>query len=190
MSNHNHTITCKYKTLLLNADCQPMGLVPVSTKPWKKSIEAMWDGSSTALHSYEDWIVRSPSMELQVPSVVMVNEFKRPRHTVAFTRENLFVRDGFVCQYCHEQFSYWELTFDHVHPGSMGGPTNFENIVAACKPCNHRRGCNTKIKPRRMPYKPSYWEMAEKYKQYPIRIPDESWSYYLDWAPELIQLAA
>lgn len=177
-------------TLLLNADCQPLGLVPISTLPWRKSIQRYWAGELVVMHVYENWIVRSPSVELQVPSVVMLKKYQKPRFGVAFSRENVFVRDNYMCQYCLEVFAFDDLTFDHVIPDSHGGPTNWTNIASACKPCNHGRGCNTKIRPVREPYKPTYWEMADKYKLYPVRALHESWVPYLDWRPELIRVAA
>ena len=50
----------------------------------------------------------------------------------AFTRFNLFLRDGFSCQYCGAPD---DLTFDHVIPRSRGGRTTWMNVVTACSDC-------------------------------------------------------
>lgn len=173
-------------TLILNSDGSPLSLLPISTLSWKKAIPEMWSGNASVLHVYEDWEVRSPSLVMNVPSVMVMRTFRAPKRMVRFNRRNIYIRDGYRCQYCSEVFSYGLLTFDHVIPQSHGGKTTWENIATACGPCNSRRGCNGKIKPKKMPYRPTYWEMAEKAKQYPIIIPHESWLYYLDWSPELI----
>lgn len=173
-------------TLILNADGQPMGLLPISTLPWKKGISEMWSGNASVLHVYDDWEVRSPSISLKVPAVMVMKEFANPKRLVRFNRRNIYIRDGYKCQYCMEVFSYGNLTFDHVVPQAHKGKTTWTNISTACGPCNSRRGCNTKLQPHRMPYRPSYWEMAEKAKQYPLIVPHDSWLYYLDWNPDLI----
>ena len=50
----------------------------------------------------------------------------------------MFIRDGYTCQYCGRQTH--DLTIDHVVPRSRGGHHSWENLVSACKPCNHRKG--------------------------------------------------
>src|SRR5262249_28892677 len=57
---------------------------------------------------------------------------------VAFTRFNVFLRDRFKCQYCGDPFEASDLTFDHVIPRCRGGETSWQNVVAACRPCNGR----------------------------------------------------
>lgn len=45
-------------------------------------------------------------------------------------------RDGGVCHYCGAPAT----TADHVIPKSKGGPSHPSNLVAACRPCNSKRG--------------------------------------------------
>jgi 5-methylcytosine-specific restriction endonuclease McrA len=35
--------------------------------------------------------------------------------------------------------SQWELSADHIHPESKGGPTTIENLQALCRKCNSRK---------------------------------------------------
>lgn len=56
---------------------------------------------------------------------------------------SLFSRDSNLCMYCGKLFSRSELTSDHVMPQSRGGRNTWVNCVAACKPCNNRKGCRT-----------------------------------------------
>lgn len=75
---------------------------------------------------------------------------------------------------------------DHVHPVSKGGPTTWDNIVAACNDCNSRKGNqppNGKWAPKRAPWTPTVWDILKIRKTYPIIIPDESWVPWLgDWS--------
>lgn len=56
------------------------------------------------------------------------------------SRQMLMARDLCMCAYCLNVFKERELTIEHIHPASRGGLLEWKNIVAACKPCNARKG--------------------------------------------------
>jgi 5-methylcytosine-specific restriction endonuclease McrA len=56
------------------------------------------------------------------------------------TNRALFRRDRNLCLYCGGEFADTELTRDHVVPRSRGGRDVWDNVVAACKRCNHQKG--------------------------------------------------
>jgi len=90
-----------------------------------------------------DWVhaVRYP---IAVPRVVRLYSYDRiPRERVRLTRRNLFARERNQCMYCGTQFPTSELTIDHVVPRSQGGGDSWENLVAACRSCNARKGGRT-----------------------------------------------
>jgi len=80
--------------------------------------------------------VRS-SMEMS--AVVAV--YGKSKNTLAlrteFNNRMLFKRDNYHCMYCGYQFPPEHLTCDHVVPKSKGGKNRWENVVSACKRCNH-----------------------------------------------------
>jgi 5-methylcytosine-specific restriction endonuclease McrA len=53
------------------------------------------------------------------------------------TRKEIFSRDHYTCQYCGKHTH--DLTLDHVVPRNKGGQHIWENLVSACKPCNHHK---------------------------------------------------
>ena len=53
------------------------------------------------------------------------------------TNKNLFARDKHMCLYCGDYLYDCELTRDHVVPASRGGTDTWENVVTACRTCNH-----------------------------------------------------
>lgn len=59
------------------------------------------------------------------------------------SRRAVFARDRETCQYCGQQPGRANLTMDHVIPRSQGGQTTWENVVTACRDCNHRKGGRT-----------------------------------------------
>ena len=84
----------------------------------------------------DDWL-RRVDIPILVPRVIRVKRFDRlPRPALRFNRRSLFARDGHQCQYCGSQFPNNQLSLDHVVPRSRGGKTSWENVVAACQPCN------------------------------------------------------
>ena len=78
------------------------------------------------------------------------------------TNQALFVRDGNVCLYCGQHFSDGDLTRDHVLPASRGGRDQWDNVVAACRRCNHFKGnrlpqeCGLEL--MALPYSPNFAE--------------------------------
>lgn len=166
-------------TLVLNADGQPVSLLPPSTIQWKEAITYLWLDKVNVLEWYDDWIVRSSSWETRVPAVIMLKDMYRRRRNPRFSKYNVHLRDMFVCQYCNSKFPQKELTLDHVRPISKGGLTSWDNIVSACNPCNSRKGNKLNIKPKTIPYQPSYYELVSKRKQLEFEIKHPSWRHWL-----------
>lgn len=61
----------------------------------------------------------------------------------SLTNRLLFRRDHQRCLYCGCEFPHKELTRDHVIPKIQGGSDRWENVVAACRRCNHSKGGRT-----------------------------------------------
>jgi 5-methylcytosine-specific restriction endonuclease McrA len=73
------------------------------------------------------------------PSVIRLQKMiSRPRPVLKMTRREVFRRDNYTCQYCGKKTS--SLTIDHVIPRHQGGKHVWNNVVAACSHCNHRKG--------------------------------------------------
>src|SRR6266404_2957890 len=106
-----------WPVLVLNADFRPLSYYPLSLWSWQDAIKAVFLDRVNIVEHY-DRAVRSPSFEIQLPSVVSLKSFVKPTTHPAFTRFNVFLRDRFVCQYCH---AHDDLTFDHIIPRSRGG---------------------------------------------------------------------
>jgi 5-methylcytosine-specific restriction endonuclease McrA len=165
-------------TLLLNKDASPISILPLSAVGWQEAIKYIWLDRVHVLEWYDDWVVRSPSWETRVPAVMMVKDYVKAKKYPRFSKYNVTLRDHFECQYCGTSVTSGTVTMDHVMPISLGGKTSWENIVAACPPCNLKKGSSL-IRPRREPYKPSYYELANIRKSLPFDIRHPSWKDYL-----------
>ena len=165
--------------LVLNADAQPVSYLPLSAIQWKEAITYLWLDKVTVLDWYDDWLVRSASWETKVPAVIMLKEFQRRRRKPRFGKTNLYIRDLYTCQYCNTPQIRNNLTLDHVIPLSKGGKTQWQNIVAACGPCNSLKGDKTIMKPIKQPYEPDYYQLVSNRKKLEMKIKHPSWQAYL-----------
>ena len=174
-----------YPALVLNADYRPLSYYPLSLWPWQEAVKAAWLDRVDIVAEYEE-VVRSPSTEIRIPSVVVLKDYVKPQKTVAFTRFNLFLRDEFACQYCGAR---GDLTFDHVIPRARGGVTSGQNVVAACSPCNLRKGSRSLrdagVQLRKPPRRPEAGELMNLGRKFPPGYLHDSWLDFLYWDAEL-----
>lgn len=119
--------------LVLNQNYEPLNICSV-----RRALVLVLGGKAELLEAAKGHIASATRM-FPFPSVIrLVHLIKRPRPRVKLTRREIFLRDGYVCQYCGMRTS--NLTVDHIIPRSRGGLHVWENVVAACQPCNHRKG--------------------------------------------------
>lgn len=146
------------RTLVLDQGYQPHRIVS-----WQKGISLFFGGKVDVVEEYDD-IIRSVSLAVRMPAVVRLRSripYRKPY--LKFSRINVLRRDGYACQYCGTEGRAKELTLDHVVPKAQGGQTTWENIVAACRPCNEKKGARTpaeagkplKTQPRRPSFLPN-----------------------------------
>ncbi len=171
--------------LVLNADYRPLSYFPLSLWSWQDAIKAVFLERVNIVSEY-DIAVRSPSLSMQLPSVVSLKSFVRPVRHPAFTRFNVFLRDGFRCQYCDYAK---DLTFDHLIPRSRGGHTTWDNVVTACATCNLKKGGRdpkgARMWPAQMPFQPTVSDLHNRGRAFPPNYLHQSWMDYLYWDTEL-----
>jgi len=122
--------------LLLNGNGRPVSYLPLSVLNWKTAIKLSITRDVIVIKEHADWVVRSPSVEMKVPSILMLQSYHPFHSYVKFSRTNVFLRDLYTCQYCFDIFEKKDLTMDHVVPKCRNGGSNWENVVTACKRCN------------------------------------------------------
>ncbi|MFM8819087.1 MAG: HNH endonuclease [Phenylobacterium sp.] len=174
-----------WPALVLNADFRPLSYFPLSLWSWQDVVKAVFLDRVEVLSTY-DQEVRSPGFSMRLPSVVCLKAYVAQDRSPAFTRFNVFLRDGFACAYCGRND---DLTFDHVVPRSKGGRTSWENIVAACSGCNLHKGGRTpgeaSMTLRRRPMRPTAWQLQDQGRRFPPNHLHHSWMDYLYWDVEL-----
>ncbi|MGC8877229.1 HNH endonuclease [Thermus sp.] len=159
------------RVLVLNAGYEVLGLASI-----KRSVLLVLSGSAETL-SESGRYLHTPSTRIPVPSVIRLKRLvRRGPSRVPLNRRNVLRRDRYTCQYCGRQGG--ELTVDHVLPRSRGGKHTWENLVAACRACNLKKGDRTPeeagmrlLKPPRSPRVPLFLSDLKEVPQ--------------DWAPYL-----
>ncbi|MEE8302056.1 MAG: HNH endonuclease [Candidatus Tectomicrobia bacterium] len=164
--------------LLLNASFEPLRVIN-----WKRAITLMFSGKVEVLEEYTRE-VHSIRLTVRLPAVVRLLKLIRVKpRGIKFSRQNIYARDRYECQYCGANPPPSELTYDHVVPRALGGQTDWTNIVTCCIPCNRRKGGkpieHSNLRLRRKPRKPGWGP----YMAITIgfRNPPEPWHDYLTW---------
>jgi 5-methylcytosine-specific restriction endonuclease McrA len=172
------------QVLLLNITYEPLRIIN-----WKKAITLLCLGKVEVIEEYSREI-RAISFAVKLPSVVrLLRMVKRPKSPVKFSRQNIYARDRYQCQYCGTRCPTEDLTYDHVLPKSRGGKSQWENIVTCCIECNRKKGGRTpsesSMRLIRKPARPT-WVPAVRitigFKEIP-----QSWRDYLYWNIELVE---
>lgn len=129
------------KVLLLNKNYQALRVMS-----WKEAFVKMYSPSNSVevVSHYDDFVVHSAYRAHKVPAVMVVRskyvDFRRKVKKGANYKKYVYVRDGYVCQYCGKDCDRNELTVDHVIPKSKGGSNSWTNLVTCCKDCNNKKG--------------------------------------------------
>ncbi|HWQ14403.1 MAG TPA: HNH endonuclease [Roseiflexaceae bacterium] len=127
------------RVLVLNASYEPLQLISI-----RRAIVLLLQDKAELVEAAEQRL-RARGLSLEVPVVIrLVRYIKIPRRLrLPCSRRGVLARDRETCQYCGVQPGRAQLTVDHILPRSRGGLTTWENVVAACRDCNHRKGGRT-----------------------------------------------
>lgn len=125
--------------LVLNATYEPLSVISL-----RRAIVLLLKEKAEILEAAEARL-RAERTTLPVPLVIrMVYYVRVPRNMgLPLSRRTILARDQYTCQYCGGAPGRAELTIDHVLARSRGGRTEWENVVAACRACNQRKGSRT-----------------------------------------------
>jgi len=170
-------------TLLLNASYEPLRIIS-----WKKALTLLFAGKVEVIEEYDQQI-HAITFAIKLPSIIRLLKYVRVKNhnRVKFSRANIYARDDYTCQYCGKKFPSEDLTFDHVVPVALGGQKRWDNIVAACFRCNHKKGGRTpeeaSMRLIRRPSEP-HW-LPAFHVTFRLKSPPDSWRDYLYWNIEL-----
>lgn len=126
------------QVVVLNATLEPIGVASL-----QRAVAFVLKERAQIILA-ADGRIRSSSVELPVPRVVVFNDYVAIPHSrlydrMPWSRRGVFDRDGRRCAYCLRPGD----TIDHVQPVSRGGESSWLNTVTACAACNGSKGSRT-----------------------------------------------
>jgi len=159
--------------LVLNATFEPLNVCNI-----KRALGLVLSGKAETIVNGRGYIHTSTA-SYELPSVIRLDSMvKRPHPRVALSKREVLHRDNFTCQYCGKRVHI--LTIDHVMPRHRGGPHTWQNLVAACPPCNRRKGGKTPeeadMRLQRPPFEP---KATARYRFGHLLPRHEEWEPYI-----------
>ena len=181
------------KVLVLNKVWMPIRVIPAY-----RAITLVFAGKASAIdvsdwsvYNWENWserglsekpygIIPTSSCSLEIPEIIVLSKYDKVfRKDIRLTKRNIYIRDGFICQYTGKKLKESEADIDHVKPRSKGGKNSWGNMVVCEKDLNRKKADRTPeqagLKLIRKPKKPNTDRLLIDPK---VRVP-ESWNKFL-----------
>lgn len=162
------------RALVLNASYEPLATVVA-----RRAVVLVLAGKADCVHP-TGLVLHAESIQVPVPSVVRLRQFVHIpfRRRVSVSRRAVMARDGHRCQYCGAHAD----SIDHIRPRSKGGTHTWDNVVAACRPCNVRKRDRmlgeTAMTLRRQPAEPR----GTSWLTFALGVVPDTWTPYLQIA--------
>jgi hypothetical protein len=149
-----------YDTLVLNKLWCPINIID-----YKKCMGLIYQDAAFSLdndfitYDFNSWMqysmlpkvlddgyafINTIKLKIALPDIIVLHKFDRlPYRDIKFSRESVFQRDKFTCQYCGKQFKKIKLEIEHIIPKCQGGKSSWDNVVTSCGVCNDKKGGRT-----------------------------------------------
>ena len=185
--------TLNKPVMVLNKSWMPIRIVPAY-----KAITLVFAEKASAIstedwsvYNWEKWVERdlsekpyglisTSSCDVEIPEIIVLSIYDKVfRKDVRLTKRNIYIRDGYKCQYTGKRLKECDADIDHVNPRSKGGTNSWGNMVVCTKEINRMKADRTPeqagLKLIRKPKKPNTDRMLIDPK---IKVP-ESWTKFI-----------
>ena len=171
------------RTLVLGPSFMPVSVVPnLYTISAEDAIVRYLNKTCEVIYWYDRHVLTPSRHDLRWPSVIMNTHAPSLKKEIRLKKSALFYRDECECVYCGSPLTMDQMTYDHVMPRDRGGSHSWDNVALACTECNSRKGNQLpkgKWEPKKKPYVPTFFDILNNRKKFPITVDDESWIQFL-----------
>ena len=163
--------------LVLNQNYEPINVTNA-----RRALTLVLSSKAEVLETGQERL-NSPSTSVERPSVIRLQYMVRqPFRRIPLTRREVFLRDDYTCQYCGMRSR--DLTLDHVMPKHRGGGHSWDNLVSACRACNHRKGSKTVEEARMRLLRPPRRPQPAQYFLWVQRLHGAAYENWLKFLPQ------
>ena len=131
----NSLLLDKHPSLVLNADYQPLRMLPLSTWSWQNTVKAVLSGKAVVVDVYPDLYVRAVSLDIPVPSVIALREYAPTGKAVSVVKCACLVLSclflSLSYSYSHSSSSTQHNTTQHRNQHSPDATSSSETATAA-----------------------------------------------------------
>lgn len=157
------------RCVVLNSTYEPISIVSA-----KRALILYFEEKAVIVEEHPEKKIHSVNGAFPIPITIALKRFIKDRRVfrsaAILTQRNLFIRDGYTCQYCGRPRSKLNekefLTRDHVVPECKGGKSTWTNLITCCNTCNNKKGdrdlSNTGLKILKTPTAPTIFEIWSK----------------------------
>ena len=157
-----------------------LNYVPINVSTARRAIVLLSKGKAELLENHRGE-VHTVSKVVDVPSIIrLIYLVKRPYAPRKLSKKEIFLRDQYTCQYCGKKSQ--EMTLDHVVPRRQRGPHTWENVVAACPPCNLRKAGRTPEEANMRLSREPKVPQPNPYRMLQNRLILDEWRAYIPWS--------
>ena len=142
--------------LVLNKVWMPIRVIP-SIRAFKLLFAHKASAVNTKTYyayEWEEWlkqpilkdevVVHSVNYAIKIPEVIVLSKYDKVfRKNAKLTKRNIYIRDGYKCQYSGKKLKQADADIDHIIPKSQGGKNSWDNMVVCTREINRKKGNKT-----------------------------------------------
>jgi 5-methylcytosine-specific restriction endonuclease McrA len=160
--------------LVLNQNYQPLNICDI-----RRAVKLVGKGKAESVQDTGEYVYTVDDIFDRPDVIRLVYMVRRPLQRRKMSRNEVFARDNYSCQYCGEKPR--DMTIDHVQPRCNGGEYTWTNVVSACKACNHKKaGRNPQEAGMRLRNKP-YEPRPNPYSFLKLESLKQTWLPFVPW---------
>lgn len=114
---------------------------PIYIRPIRMNAVSWDEWIELPIRDFDD-VINTQHKQIRIPTITVASNFKKmpiKKFKNIPSKNDIFIRDGGVCQYTGQKINKSNGTIDHVIPKSKGGQNSWNNLVLCSKDVNLKK---------------------------------------------------